>query len=106
MPGDMELIASDARGIYIPQHVAEFCKLEPMRKTPQSIARLAVNVATCLEGPDAENYWEAWSEILDLACIRVGRARWSLYQDGDCWAIRMCARARKEAAHAFGWDVD
>jgi hypothetical protein len=100
--GNMELIACDSRGIYIPQHVCEEYTLEPIhRKTPWRIARLAISVATCKEGPDAEGYWDAWSEVLDLACIRVGRARWSLYQDGDCWAIRMNKAGRAEAEWVF-----
>ena len=104
MTNNIELLASDARGIYIPQYVAESYTLEPIRRTPQSIARLERDLYTLKEGPEAEGYWETWDEVLDIACIRVGRARWSLYQNGDCWALRMNRAGRKEAAEAFDFD--
>jgi len=103
MPNNIELLASDSRGVYIPQHIAETCDLEPIRRSPQNVARLESNLCILKEGPEAEGYWEAWDDVVDSACIRVGRARWSLYQNGDCWAIRMNSRARKEAAEAFDW---
>ncbi len=104
MTNNMELVATGARGIYLPQHVAEACELEPIRNTPVNAARLARDIYTLKEGPEAEGYWEAWQAVLDTACIRVGRAKWSLYQEGDCWAIRMNKAGRREAAQCFGWD--
>lgn len=102
-PENLELIATDARGIYIPQHVCEACELHPINASDAD--RLQSAIADCLLGPhDNESYWDAWSEVLDLACIRIGRARWRLYQEGDCWAIRMNRAGQREAAKCFGWD--
>lgn len=102
-PSDLELIASDARGIYIPQHVAELSTLEPLPNCgDEAKASFAEAVAICKEGPDTESYWDAWCEILDNGCLRVGRIRWGLYQDGNCWAYRLNRNGRRELAKLTG----
>lgn len=43
---------------------------------------------TCLYGPDAFDYWEAWDYILNAAeQVDLDGNKWILHQDGDLWAI-------------------
>ena len=100
-PDTLELIADSNRGIYIPQHVAESCVL--VAQPNASSMRLAAALENLRAGPDHPEYWEDWVWVLDNACIRVGRRRWALYQDGDCWAYAMNADGRKAIA-AFAED--
>lgn len=107
-PDNLELIAADNRGVYIPQHVAEACTLEPMpvsyQTSEESKATLAECIAILKAGPEHEEYWDSWAHVLDYACIRVGRRRWGLYQDGDCWAYALNRAGRRELSKLVGSD--
>jgi hypothetical protein len=72
------LFASDARGIYIPQHFAESYNSEQWNPID------ADDLAILLHGPEHESYWDAWCEVLDSAETICGG---SLHQDGDLWVI-------------------
>jgi hypothetical protein len=76
------LYASDARGIYIPQHFA------------QTIAQRALtgvsaeDYAVLEAGPDHEHYWDVWEDVLREAVVTdEGGQKFALYQDGDLWLI-------------------
>jgi hypothetical protein len=103
---DIEIVASDGHGIYLPQHVAGSCGAElfPIRNNPKNANQLKECINILMSGPTNNDYWEAWHWVLDNACIKVNRSRWSLYQDGDCWAIPMNKKGRQEAAKLFGWE--
>jgi hypothetical protein len=81
----VNLILSDARGVYIPRDFAEGfatpIRGEWLNLDPRT-------VATCAAGPDVEWYWDAWQEILDRAQYRDTDGKlYSLHQDGDLWLI-------------------
>ena len=79
--GLVKLLITDASGQYIPQ---EFCADFVVRE-----ASLDGDVETCLAGPDQEDYWEAWENILQNGTIDGGKIGvWTLMQDGDLWAIK------------------
>jgi len=78
--GQIQLLISDASGIYIPQ---EFARSYVVQE-----ASLDGDMEICAAGPDEEYYWESWENILNHGTIMgtSGKA-WTLMQDGDLWAI-------------------
>ena len=80
----IQLLLSDARGIYIPRDFVDGFDLDKWGLDPDSW-----EVQTCLKGPSYENddYWEAWASILDKAEFKEAGHTWRLNQDGDLWAI-------------------
>lgn len=77
-----DLYASDARGVFIPQHFAESVKREFVHGVSDE------DWKTLEEGPDAEWYWDAWSNVLDRAVIKSPDGKEGfLWQDGDLWVI-------------------
>lgn len=79
------LILSDARGVYIPQNWAEMYGTAALN---EDCGIQADDVATCLEGPDAEWYWDAWTSILDSYAHKDAQGvTWILHQDGDVWEV-------------------
>lgn len=82
LPEESELFASDARGIYIPQHFAESVQRD-------KVSNVKEESWTILEaGPYHELYWDVWCEVLDDAKLTDSNGRvWSLWQDGDLWLV-------------------
>jgi hypothetical protein len=79
---EIELFASDARGIYIPQHFAQSIKRE-------LVTGLEPDDWTILEaGPDHDLYWDVWTGVCDSAVVtNANGVVYTLYQDGDLWLI-------------------
>lgn len=76
-----ELLLADNRGKYIPQHFAEDFDMAEWHVS-------ADDAAVLLAGPDNNWYWEAWDDVLSTAywVDSTGKV-WTLYQDGDLWAV-------------------
>lgn len=72
-----EHLLSDARGVYIPR---DFLDLEHFK------AQLSEREIQVLSDPEHEFYWETWDSILNRDFIVNGET-WTLYQDGDLWAV-------------------
>jgi hypothetical protein len=72
------LFASDARGIYIPQHFAESYDKDMWEPID------ADDLVILLHGPEHDQYWDAWGDLLDAAETINGG---SLHQDGDLWVV-------------------
>ena len=72
------LYASDARGIYIPQHFAESYNSEQWQTIDQA------DLDILLSGPDTESYWDVWDDVLNNAETVCGGVLW---QDGDLWIV-------------------
>lgn len=81
---DCELLLSDSHGIYIPKLWAD----ELSEEEAESFSVSWESVLLCQAGPDEENYWEAWQEILDSAQWEEDGVDWRLHQNGDLWAVR------------------
>lgn len=94
----MMLLASDAAGVYIPQNFVH-------RFAPESwgIAEGDADWERCSAGPDADYYWEAWDWVLTRACYKDADGHcWSLYQDGDLWAVCVELMTDEEYEGYFG----
>jgi len=83
--GYIELLISDAAGVYIPKEWCEACADYPGWSGFDKD-----DVETCLAGPDEEWYWEAWDNISQNAEFTNPKdgSKWMLWQDGDLWAVR------------------
>ena len=74
-----ELMVDSHHGIYIPQIFAETVRRDLFGETIS-----AEDWAILETGPDHENYWEVWDDVLNSAETEDGI---SLFQDGDLWAV-------------------
>tara|TARA_R110000796_G_scaffold30122_15_gene80791 strand:- start:2261 stop:2986 length:726 start_codon:yes stop_codon:yes gene_type:complete len=72
------LYASDSRGIFIPQYFAE--SYESDMWEPISVEAITI----LKEGPESEQYWDTWQEVLDSVETIDGGI---LHQDGDLWVV-------------------
>lgn len=66
-------------GIYVPQVWAE-------RYGSAAVASAGVNpedVRVLLAGPDGEDYWDSWGEVLNDYCHEVAGIKHYITQDGD-----------------------
>jgi len=97
MLGAIEILLSDARGVYIPQDFIADCG-----DTWEGID--PTDAACCEAGPDGEWYWEAWQNILDSAHITFGDDTYRLHQDGDVFAVCDELMTDEERANFFGDD--
>ena len=79
----VEIILSDARGVYIPRDFVEGFDLAKwgLPKHPDDC-----DIEICANGPDEEGYWEAWENILSQAKYEKDGNVWRLHQDGDLFA--------------------
>jgi hypothetical protein len=76
------LLLDGARGIYVPKGFAECFDMTSWDVSDSDAEIL-------LAGPDHEEYWDTWAEVLDTArYVDDNVMAWSLYQDGDLWAVR------------------
>lgn len=75
-----ELLLDESRGIYIPKKFAENFDTEEWHIDEELVAELK-------EGPDGENYWEAWEAVLRDAWMIEDGKKWNLEQDGDLFAV-------------------
>lgn len=83
LPEAAELYLDSNRGVYIPQQFFEITKSNCVSGISEK------NIEACKAGPDCEEYWEAWEEVLDNAVITdpVTEKRYMLWQDEDLWLI-------------------
>ena len=94
----VQLLLSDARGIYIPRDFVQDFDLQAWGIDPESWA-----AQTC-QNPDAEGYWDAWNDITDKAQFTDAHGdTFTLYQDGDLWAICYERMTDEEKAN-FGFE--
>ena len=92
----VQLLLSDARGVYIPR---DFCQNFDLDKwhVDQKYTHL-------LSSPNNEWYWDYWDVVCSVAYFvdELGN-KWELYQDGDLWAI--CHKLMTDAERVnFGFD--
>lgn len=79
----VEILLSDARGIYIPANFVEGFDREQWELNDSSFDWAW---ETC-QNPDNDMYWEAWEQILWYATYTKGEYVWKLCQDGDLFAV-------------------
>ena len=84
-PETMILLFSDASGVYIPQRFAT----EMLRDRVTGVSDEDYAILEAGPVPDNWRYWDAWADVVDSARITANNGTiYTLYQDGDCWAIR------------------
>ena len=77
---NIQILLSDTRGVYIPRDfIANF---------DHKLWGITDEEAERCKDPDSEGYWDAWTAITDKAKhIDKNGIEWSLYQDGDLFAV-------------------
>jgi len=95
---NVEILLSDARGIYIPRDFVQGFDLTRWEGISESDIEI-------LQNPDDEFYWEAWDSVLQNAKFTADDGRvFSLWQDGDLFAI-CYEEMTDEEKHNFGFDL-
>ena len=75
----VQLLLSDARGIYIPRDFAEGFDMDKWH--------VKTHDAEILKNPEHEWYWETWDNVLNYAYYLDDNGnQFDLIQDGDLWA--------------------
>lgn len=81
-----ELLVDDHHGIYIAQI---FCESYSAYITNMSEVKEDFDI--CLQGPDHEEYWDAWDNLIDNVQFTNDRNEkytiCNLEESGDLWAI-------------------
>ena len=91
-------LINSARGIYIPQAFAEKCDMSAWHVS-QADAEIL------LAGPEHGLYWDAWIRVEDSAYYTAHDGRtFTLYQDGDLFAVAIDAMTDEEYRDFFGED--
>lgn len=84
----VNLILSDARGVYIPR---DFVTDQYNEIAVDHCARWNISIVDAeilAAGPESEFYWETWETVLNTArYIDVDGAEFILFQDGDLFAF-------------------
>ena len=98
----LNLLLSDARGVYIPRDFADFAE-HWNGVTPEDLEILRA-------GPDHQDYWDAWSMVtIDAHYVDSDGNVWRLWQDGDLWAYCEKLMTDEEYNDFFGgprYDLD
>ncbi len=81
---DRDLLVDEVRGIYIPQFFAENYG-HHLGKTLTGITEADLDILE--QGPDAEDYWETWDNVLRNAEIMIKGEPYHLEQDGDLFLV-------------------
>lgn len=96
MSTGMELLLDGARGVYIPINFAQMFKRKEWGLTKTDLIPLK-------KGPEHDWYWEAWDSVLNKAQYTDEQGHtWTLYQDGDLWAVCPELMTNEEYADFFG----
>lgn len=95
----IELLLSDARGVYIPRDFVEGFDLKKWGLDPDGWE------VESLYDPENYSYWDAWDQILSNAEYHKDGHVWRLHQDGDLWAVCYELMTDEEKTN-FGWDAD
>ena len=95
---NVEILLSDARGIYIPRDFVQGFDLSKWSGISESDIEI-------LQNPENEWYWDAWESVLNNAKFIADDGRvFTLWQDGDLFAI--CYESMTdEEKHNFGFDL-
>ena len=102
----VNLILSDARGVYIPRDFVtdKFGEIQPEHCARWNIS--AEDAAILAAGPDHDFYWETWEDALNNAEFTADNGDvYRLHHDGDLWAVRI-AHMTLEEKQNFGFDLE
>lgn len=89
------IIADSKHGQYIPQVAAEILAERWSISTEDK--------EILLSGPDHDLYWDTWYHVESTATFTDEQGNtWSLYQDGDLFAVCEAIMTEQEKADLFG----
>lgn len=95
----IELLLSDARGVYIPQNFTECFDMAKWNVSDEDVAILQQDPY----GENSDILWETWHQVLDNAEFTDKNGHtWRLYQDGDLWAYCEKLMTLQEDRDLFG----
>ncbi len=97
----INFLVDSHHGTYVPQAFVELYDPEAWHVKKD-------NLEVMLSGPDDENYWEAWDEILNFSYFIQDGVEYRLVQrEGDVFAIRepVDNEERQELNEFFGDEV-
>lgn len=80
------ILLNDSYGIYIPQKFAQFFN-HPENFFNYKKVNEDLNFLASEDSYENSDYWDIWEEILNLAAMLIDGHKYSLYQDGDLFAI-------------------
>lgn len=94
---NINLLLSDARGVYIPRDFVQGFDLSKWKGIRSDDAKIC-------ENPENQWYWDAWTSILDNATYTHEDGRiFRLHQNGDLWAICYEQMSEEEKTN-FGFE--
>ena len=95
---NVEILLSDARGIYIPRDFVQGFDLSKLSGISESDIEI-------LQNPENDFYWDAWESVLNSAKFTADDGRvFTLCQDGDLFAICYESMTDEEKQN-FGFDL-
>ena len=90
-------LVDSARGSYVPQAFIDLYDAAAWGITPADVEILRA-------GPDHELYWETWANVEDRAYLVDNGRTFTLYLDGDLFAVAIDAMTDEEYRDFFGED--
>ena len=106
MKQSIVILFEDSRGIYIPKEFAESFEIGREKGKWNGIGGDDGHnqvLADLREGPEGDNYWDAWQYVLDNAEYIDSEGNvYRLYQDGDLFAVCEELMTAEEKQNLFG----
>ena len=94
------ILCDSAHGQYIPQIMIERLLDAGWKGISEEDAQ------TLRNGPGEEWYWEAWENVLNNATLELDGITWTLWQDGDLFAVAFDEMNNEQKSEFFGVDYD
>jgi len=92
----IHILINDSHGVYIPQFFAEQFNVEGWEVEKGDLDIL-------IAGPEHDLYWDAWNDVTSYASYQDDDGmKWTLYQDGDLFAICEDRMTAEEYKNFFG----
>ena len=85
-PAQVYCLLDGARGQYLPQAFAQHYRIGGVT----GIDDAAWDILAA--GPEHAQYWDTWADVLDAAELRSNEGAFTLYQDGDLFAVESGAQ--------------
>lgn len=81
------LLIDESRGIYVHKQFAIHYRDNILGVDNPKYYDIMADLDILKEGPDHEEYLDAWDEVIDLTTIDIDGVKYVLSQDGDLWGI-------------------
>ena len=92
---NIEILIDGSDGIYLPLNFARMymsTAAKQLKLSGMKAQQIYEDAQILLSGPDHDQYWDAWSTVLDNLIIeQPDGSLWALHQDQDLFAYRTSA---------------